>query len=148
MEKNVQAAAELRAIMQTTHGLQSRSGSANEVQRQKSPTTPPGQAIYDDLVHRDTITPRTEPETRSRQRQQTGDIEIPAENDYAPNFRIQPPTPPTYGVLVGRETIALTPIEGHFTATPHTDTPKKYRKPKSGSKTKQKQFRPKGHQIP
>jgi hypothetical protein len=46
---------------------------------------------------------------------------------------------------LGRETIALTPIKGHFTATPHTDAPKKYRKPRSGSKTKQKQSRPKGH---
>jgi len=54
----------------------------------------------------------------------------------------------TCGVLVGRETLALTPIEGHFTATPHTNTPKKYRKPRSGSKTKQKQSRPKGHWIP
>ena len=98
MEKNVQAAAELRAIMQTTHGLQSRSGSANEVQRQKSPTTPPRQTIHGDLVRRDTA---------------------------------------TYGVLVGRETIALTPVEGYFTATPHTDTPKKYKKPKSGSDKKQ-----------
>jgi hypothetical protein len=44
----------------------------------------------------------------------------------------------TYGVLVGRETIALTPVEGYFTATPHTDTPKKYKKPKSGSDKKTK----------
>ena len=58
------------------------------------------------------------------------------------------PTPTNYGVLVGKDTIALTQIEGHFTATPHTDTPKKYRKPRSGSKTKQKQSRPKGHWIP
>jgi hypothetical protein len=55
------------------------------------------------------------------------------------------PTPTNYGVLVGKDTIALTQIEGHFTATPHTDTPKKYKKPRSGSKTKQKQSRPKGH---
>jgi hypothetical protein len=49
----------------------------------------------------------------------------------------------TCGVLVRRETIALTLIDGHFTATPH-----KYRKPRSGLKTKQKQSRPKGHCIP
>jgi hypothetical protein len=108
--------------MQNTHGLQSRAGSANEEQRKKSPTTQQGQALYDalydDLVTRDT--PRTQPETPSRLRQQTGDIDTPAENDYAPTFHIQPPTPASYGVLVGRETIALTPIEGHFTATPHT----------------------------
>ena len=119
-EKNVQAAGEFLAIMQNTHGLQSRAGSANEVQRQKSTRTPQGQAIYDDLVSRDTTTPRTEPKTPSRQRHQTGGIDTPAENDYAQTFRRQPPTPTNYGVLVGRETRALTLIEGHFTATPHT----------------------------
>jgi hypothetical protein len=120
-------------------------GSANEEQRKKSPTTPQGQAIYDDLVSRVTTTATTQPETPSSLRQQTGDIDTLAENDYALTFHIQPLTPASHGVLVGRETIALTPIEGHFTATPHTDTPKKYRKPRSGSDTKQKQSRPKGH---
>ena len=142
------ANATFSSITQTTHGIQTRAGVADEVQRQKSPTTPQGQTIYDDLVRRVTTTPRTQPETPSRLRQQTGDIDTPAENDYAPTFHIQPPTPATYGVLVGRESIALTPLEGHFTATPHTDTPKKYRKLRSGSKTKQKQSRPKGHRIP
>jgi hypothetical protein len=117
----------------------------NEEQRKKSPTTPQGQAFYDDLVSRVTTTATTQPETPSRLRQQTGDIDTPAKHDYAPTFHIQSQTPASYGVLVGRETIALTLIEGHFTETPHTDTPKKYRKPRSGSKTKQKQSRPKGH---
>jgi len=144
-QKNVQAAAGFRVIMHHTHGLQSRAGSANEEHRKKLPTTPQGQAIYDDLVSKVTTTPRTQPETPSSLRQQTGDIDTPAENDYTPTFHIQPPTPATYGVLVGRESIALTPLEGHFTATPHTDTPKKYRKLRSGSKTKQKQSRPKRH---
>ena len=100
------AAATFSAIVQTTHGLQTRTAAADEVQRQKSPTTIPRQAIHGDLVRRDTA---------------------------------------TYDVLVGRETITLTQLEGYATATPHTDTPKKYRKPRSGSKTKQKQSRPKGH---
>jgi hypothetical protein len=78
-ERNVQGAAEIWAIVQTTHGLQTWTGAADEVQRQKSPTTPPRQAIHGDIVRRDTS---------------------------------------TYGVLVGRETIALTPVEGHFTTTP------------------------------
>jgi len=136
-ETNVQVTLEFLTIMQTTHGFQNLSGLENEVQRQKSPTTPQGQATYDDLVHRDTITPRTEPETPSRQRQQTGDIDTPAEKDSALTLRIQPLTPVNYGVLVGRETIALTQIERYATTTPHIDTPKKYKKPKSGSKTKQ-----------
>ena len=117
-QKNVQAAAGFRVIMHHTHGLQSRAGSANEEHRKKLPTTPQGQAIYDDLVSKVTTTPRTQPETPSSLRQQTGDIDTPAENDYTPTFHIQPPTPATYGVLVGRETIALTPVEGHFTTTP------------------------------
>jgi hypothetical protein len=44
-------------------GLQTRAGAADEVQRQKSPTTPPRQAIHCDLVRRDTIALRTEPGT-------------------------------------------------------------------------------------
>ena len=44
----------------------------------------------------------------------------------------------TRGVLVGRETIALMPIEKYAPTTPHIDTPKKYRKPRSGSDKKQK----------
>ena len=52
-------------------GLQTRAGAADEVQRQKSPTTPPRQATYGDLVRRDTIALRTEPGTPPRQRQQT-----------------------------------------------------------------------------
>jgi hypothetical protein len=54
-EKKVQAAAALWAIVQTTHGLQTRAGAADEVHRPKSPTTPLRQAIYGDLVRRDTI---------------------------------------------------------------------------------------------
>ena len=41
------------------------------MQRQKSPTTPPRQATYGDLVRRDTTALRTEPGTPPRQRQQT-----------------------------------------------------------------------------
>jgi hypothetical protein len=54
----MQAAAAFGAIVQTTHGLQTRAGSADEVLSQKSQTTPPRQAIYGDLVRRDTIAPR------------------------------------------------------------------------------------------
>ena len=132
----------------TTHGLQSREGSANQEQRKKSPPTPQGQAIYDHLVSRATTTPRTQPEPPSRLRQKTGGIDTPAENDYTPNFRVQPPTPANYGVLVGRETIALTPIEKYAATTPHIDTPKKYKKPKSGSDKKQKNTRSKSHRLP
>jgi len=53
-----------------------------------------------------------------------------------------------YGVLVGRETIALTPIERYATTTPHIDTPKKYKKPKSGSDKKQKNTGSKRHRLP
>jgi len=81
-------------------------------------------------------------------RQQTGGIDTPAENDYTPTFRVQPPTPANYGVLVGRETIALTPIEKYAATTPHIDTPKKYKKPKSGSDKKQKNTRSKYHRLP
>ena len=95
-ERNVQGAAEIWAIVQTTHGLQTWTGAADEVQRQKSPTTPPRQAIHGDIVRRDTS---------------------------------------TYGVLVGRETIALTPIEGHFTATPHTTVERRERKKKKSGHT-------------
>jgi hypothetical protein len=94
----MQTAAAFGAIVQNTRGLQTRTRTADEVQRHKPPTTPARQAMHGDLVRRDTA---------------------------------------TYGVLVGRETIALTPVEGYFTATPHTDTPKKYKKPKSGSDKKQ-----------
>ena len=45
------------------YGLQTWSGAADEVQRQKSPTTPPRQATYGDLVRRDTTALRTEPGT-------------------------------------------------------------------------------------
>jgi len=103
------AAATFSAIVQTTHGLQTRAGAADEMQRQKSPTTPPRQAIHGDLVRRDTA---------------------------------------TYDVLVGRETITLTQLEGYATATPHTDTPKKYKKPKSGSDKKQKNTGPKRRRLP
>ncbi len=55
----------------------------------------------------------------------------------------------TYGVLVGRETIALAPIEGFATVTPHTHTPKKYKKPRSGADKKQKPTGPyKGRRLP
>jgi hypothetical protein len=109
-EKSVLANATFSSIVQTTHGLQSRAGEADEVQRQKSPTTPPSQTIHGDLVRRDTT---------------------------------------TFGVLVGRETIVLTPIEGYATVTPHTHTPKKYKKPRSGSDKKQKPTGSyKGRQLP
>jgi hypothetical protein len=49
--------------VQTTHGLQTWAGAADDVQRQKSPTTLPRQAIYGDAVRRD-IAPRTVPRTR------------------------------------------------------------------------------------
>ena len=51
-EKNVLANATFSIIAQTTHGLQTRAGEADEVQRQKSPTTPPRQTIHGDLVRR------------------------------------------------------------------------------------------------
>ena len=54
----------------------------------------------------------------------------------------------TRGVLVGRETIALMPIEKYAATTPHIDTPKKYRKPRSGSDKKQKNTRSRDHQLP
>jgi len=55
----------------------------------------------------------------------------------------------TYGVLVGKETIAFTPIEGFATVTPHTHTPKKYNKPRSGADKKQKPTGPyKGRRLP
>ena len=95
-----------------------------------------------------TTTPRTQPETPSRLRQQTGDIDTPAEKDYAPTFRLQPPTPANYGVLVGRETIALTPIEKDAATTPHIDTPKKYKKPKSGSDKNKRILDPKATGYP
>jgi hypothetical protein len=50
-----------RPTRQTTHDLQTWVGSLDEVQMQKSPTTPPRQATYGDLVRRDTIALRTEP---------------------------------------------------------------------------------------
>jgi hypothetical protein len=68
-QNNVQAAAGFRAIMQHNHGLQSQAGSVNEEQRKKSPTTPQGQAIYDDPVSRVSTTATTQPETPSRLRQ-------------------------------------------------------------------------------
>jgi hypothetical protein len=77
-----------------------------------------------------------------------GDFGTSAENDYTPTFRVQPLTPANYGVLVGRETIALTPMEKYAAATPHIDTPKKYKKPKSGSDKKQKNTRSKSHRLP
>ena len=77
-----------------------------------------------------------------------GAIGKSAENDYTPTFRVQPLTPANYGVLVGRETIALTPMEKYAAATPHIDTPKKYKKPKSGSDKKQKNTRSKSHRLP
>jgi hypothetical protein len=52
----------------------SHTANAEEKQRQTSPTTPPRQAINNDLVTRDTT---------------------------------------TYGVLVGTDSIALTPVQGH-----------------------------------
>jgi hypothetical protein len=54
----------------------------------------------------------------------------------------------TRGVLVGRETIALMPIEKYAPTTPHIDTPKKYKKPPSGSHKKQKNTRSKHHRLP
>jgi hypothetical protein len=54
----------------------------------------------------------------------------------------------TCGVLVGRETIALMPIEKYAATTPHIDTPKKYKKPPSGSHKKQKNTRSKHHRLP
>ena len=81
-------------------------------------------------------------------RQQTGGIDTPAENDYTPTFRVQPPTPANYGVLVGRETIVFTPIEKYAATSPHIDTPKKYKKPKTESDTKQKNTRSKSHRLP
>jgi hypothetical protein len=48
---------------------------------------------------------------------------------------IQTPTPANYGVQIGRETIALTPIEGHFTATPHTTVERRERKKKKSGHT-------------
>jgi hypothetical protein len=40
-----------------------------------------------------------------------------------------------HGVLIGRETIALTPIQGHFTATPHTTAERRERKKKKSGHT-------------
>jgi Ulp1 family protease len=40
-----------------------------------------------------------------------------------------------YGVLIGRETIDLTPIQGHFTATPHTTVERRERKKKKSGHT-------------
>ena len=77
-----------------------------------------------------------------------GAIGKSAENDYTPTFRVQPLTPATCSVLVGKETIAVTPIERYATTTPHIDTPKKYKKPKSGSKTKQHTSRKASRNIP
>jgi hypothetical protein len=54
----------------------------------------------------------------------------------------------TCGVLVGRKTIALMPIEKYAATTPHIDTPKQYRKPRSGSDKKQKNTRSRDHQLP
>ena len=100
------------------------------MQRQKSPTTPPRQATYGDLVRKDTIALRTEPGTPPGQRQQSvaflqrnpkrvrgsdGEYEEPittaasqedigtsAENDYDPIF----------GIQVGRDTFVLTSEPG------------------------------------
>ena len=58
-----------------------------------------------------------------------------AENAFASTCHTQTPTPTNYGVLVGRETIALTPIEGHFTATPHTTAERRVRKKKKSGHT-------------
>ena len=105
----MQTAAAFGAIVQNPRGLQTRTRTADEVQRHKPPTTPARQAMHGDLVRRDTA---------------------------------------TYDVLVGRETITLTQLEGYATATPHTDTPKKYKKPKSGSDKKQKNTGPKRRRLP
>jgi hypothetical protein len=129
-ERNMQTAVAFGAIVQTTHGLQTRARTTDEVQRHKSLTIPPRQAIYDDLIRRDTIAPRTEPGTPPGQRQQAvaflernpqrvrgsdGEYEEPittavsqedigtlAENDYHPIF----------GIRVGRDTFALTTEPG------------------------------------
>ena len=61
-------------------------------------------------------------------RRQMGDIDTSAENAFTSTFHVQTPTTTNYGVLVGRETIALTPIEGHFTATPQTTVERRERK--------------------
>ncbi len=66
---------------------------------------------------------------------QTGGIDTPAENAFASTFHVQTPTPTNYGVLVGRETIALAPIEGHFTQTPHTTVERRERKKKKSGHT-------------
>ena len=79
---------------------------------------------------------------------QTGGIDTPADNDYTPTFRVQPPTPATYDVLVGRDTIALTPIEGHFTTTPHTDTPKNTGNQDPGRKPNKNNLDPKDTGYP
>jgi hypothetical protein len=57
-----------------------------------------------------------------------------AENALTSSVHVQTPTPTHYGVLVGRETVALTLIEGHFTTTPHTTVTSKKKK-QSGTKT-------------
>jgi hypothetical protein len=129
-EKNVQAAAEFRAIMRTTYGLQSRAGAANEVQRQKSPTTPPRQAIYHDRVRRDTIAPRTEPGTPSRQRQPAvtfrdrnpkrvresdGEYEEPittAASQEDIDTLAEHDNDPIFGIQVGRDTFILKSAPG------------------------------------
>jgi hypothetical protein len=54
----------------------------------------------------------------------------------------------TCGAIVGRETIAPPPIEQYAATTQHIDTPKKYRKPRSGSDKKQKNTRFRDHQLP
>jgi hypothetical protein len=127
----VQTNATFSTTVRPTHSIQTRTGSATEVQRQKSPTTPPRQAIHDDLVRRDTIAPKTEPGSPSRQRQPAvaprdrnpkrvrelkgeyeepittaasqEDIGISTENDYGPIF----------GVQVGRDAFVLTSEPAH-----------------------------------
>ena len=122
-EKSVLFNASFSSVTQTTHGFYPRAAGAHDSDSltDTSPSQPDTKKCIQ--VGRETYAVQSQPGTSY-----TFDRGI----DTA-----------TCGVLVRRETIALTLIDGHFTATPH-----KYRKPRSGLKTKQKQSRPKGHWIP
>jgi hypothetical protein len=85
-------------------------------------------------------------DTRTFQEQRPQPVTNLVCDDYDSIVVIDSSEPPNN--LVGRETIALMPIEKYAATTPHIDTPKKYKKPPSGSHKKQKNTRSKHHRLP
>jgi len=139
-------------------GRKAASITTDETRKDVLTDTPPSQPDTKNCIQvgRDTYAVTSQPgtsytfnpgiDTRTFQEQRPQPVTNPVCDDYDSIVVIDSSESPNN--LVGRETIALMPIEKYAATTPHIDTSKKYKKPPSGSHKKQKNTRSKHHRLP